>query len=1204
MSAPARFAPLAPLALPLTGTTLIEASAGTGKTHTITTLVLRLLLERELEIGQILVVTYTRAATFELRERVRARILAALLLVGRGQEADQDEELRELLAGRAERAREDRQALGRALRDFDQAAIYTIHGFCQRVLAEHAFESAAPFVLQLNEDEQPLLREIALDYYALVAYQADPELVGRLDAERVVPSSLSELARATATDPALGVLPELGGPPPALTRERVQVAQQRAAEAWRADRARLLATLLGGALHGGKYRPATIGKWARELDGLATCAPWAIPECVQRLTPDALRAGFSKGQRFALDHPFFIAAAELGAAANELAELGAAHALHVQRGLVDYARAELGRRRDALGTRGFDDLLQRLDAALDGPNGARLQRLLAERYPAALIDEFQDTDPVQYRIFRRCYRGAGQSLFLIGDPKQAIYGFRGADVFAYLEAARDADASRYTLDVNRRSDPALLAALNALWTRGPEPFLLTQIRYLPVRAAPAARNRLNGDGAALQLLLLPSGDKPLTKGRAEARLPRLIAAEVSQLLASGATLDGRRVLPRDIAVLCRTNVQARAAQEALAELGIPTVLDGDSNVLESETADELSQVLWAVAAPSDARKLGAALISTLLGVEAAALERLRSSGEGEQDWLERFSSWNQLWHARGFMPMFHAMLDDADVRARLLARSDGERRLTDLLHLGELLHEAAARQHLGPLALLQWLGEMRSDRGKRSELASESAQVRLEHDEHALRVATIHRSKGLEYPIVFAPYLWTSFAGSNTPRFHDPADHYARKLDLGSSQFEAHKAIAADEELAEALRIAYVALTRAKHRCYLVWGRFGRPGQSPLGYRLHHAPHRREPGDVARALKELDDAGLRAALEPLAAHSEGAIELRAVREETVPYRPQPARPQPLAARSATRALHSEPRATSFSRLTAEPELHIAPGEAAPDVDAHAIVELETAVPPARPLALHALPAGPGPGTLLHGIYERIDFRRNDRDELPLQAERALRGYGLDPALHQEGVVHGIDQSLRTPLDPRDPGLMLASIAPELRLNELEFTLCTPQAAQRLSAARLAAAFARAEISARIPDYAERVRALPSAAPAQFVKGFIDLVFQHGGRWFVADYKSNLLGLEPAAYAQPALARAMAEHHYVLQYHLYALAVDRYLRLRVPGYDYERDFGGAYYLFLRGMAPEHEAGTGVFFDRPSAQTLAELSAALGLAEVAS
>ena len=231
MSAPARFAPLAPLALPLTGTTLIEASAGTGKTHTITTLVLRLLLERELEIGQILVVTYTRAATFELRERVRARILAALLLVGRGQEADQDEELRELLAGRAGRAKEDRQALGRALRDFDQAAIYTIHGFCQRVLAEHAFESAAPFVLQLNEDEQPLLREIALDYYALVAYQADPELVGRLDAERVVPSSLSELARATATDPALGVLPELGGPPPALTRERVQVAQQRAADA-------------------------------------------------------------------------------------------------------------------------------------------------------------------------------------------------------------------------------------------------------------------------------------------------------------------------------------------------------------------------------------------------------------------------------------------------------------------------------------------------------------------------------------------------------------------------------------------------------------------------------------------------------------------------------------------------------------------------------------------------------------------------------------------------------------------------------------------------------------------------------------------------------------------------------------------------------------------------------------------------------------
>jgi exodeoxyribonuclease V beta subunit len=1196
---------LAPLAVPLTGTTLIEASAGTGKTHTITTLVLRLLLERGLEIGQILVVTYTRAATFELRERVRARLLAGLTTLaahGSSPDSSDDQELRELFAARREHAGDDRKALQRALRDFDQAAIFTIHGFCQRVLAEHAFESAAPFELELSEDEQPLLQEIALDYYARVAYEAELELAFALDANKVLPSSLSELARATAPDPSLIVLPEQTAPPE-LALQRVRDAQQRVAQAWQADRARLLAALRSGVLYANRYRPADVLAWAGALDTLAAVAPSAIPECVHKLTPDALSSSTKQGQRFNVDHPFYAAAAELSAACRELATAGAAHALHVRRGLVDYARAELARRRDALGVRGFDDLLQRLDAALAGESGERLQRVLGERHRAALIDEFQDTDPVQYRIFARCYRGSSeQSLFLIGDPKQAIYGFRGADVFAYLQAARDSHDGVYTLGINRRSDPALLNALNALWTRGPQPFLLPQIRFLPVRALPGAQNRLRGPGAALQLLLVPSGDKPITKGRGEARVPRMIAAEVSQLLASGTELDGRPVLPRDIAVLCRTNSQARATQDALMQLGIPTVLDGDSNVLESETADELCQVLWAVAAPSDGRKLGAALISTLLGVGAASLERMRSAGEGEQDWLERFAAWNQLWHARGFMPMFHALLDDADVRARLLARSDGERRLTDLLHLGELLHDAATRQHLGPLALLQWLGEMRSDRSKRAELAGESAQVRLEHDEHALRIATIHRSKGLEYPIVFAPFLWTTFSMQNAPaRFHDPADHYARKLDIGSGRLADHKALARDEELAEALRIAYVAITRAKHRCYLVWGRFTQGGHSPLGYLLHHAPGRLEPADVDLALKHTpDDAALRAALEALAIRSEGAIELRAIAETAAPYRVAATRVETLAARSASRHLQSELRATSFSRLTAAPE-HAVGGDEGPDVDGNAPAEVEPAPLPAQPLALHELPAGPGPGTLVHAIYEHIDFQRSDPAQLPAQAALALSAFGLDAERLQAGVVRGIDQSLRTPLDAADPTFTLANIAPSARMNELEFMLCTPNAPRQLSAARLAAVFERAAIRERLPDYPDSVRALPNAAPAQFLKGFIDLVFRRGERWYLADYKSNLLGLEPAAYAQPALARAMAEHHYVLQYHLYTLALHRYLQLRVPDYDYARHFGGVYYLFIRGMAPEHPFGTGVFFDRPTPDTLTALSETLGLAE---
>ena len=1195
---------LDPLALPLRGTTLIEASAGTGKTHTIITLLVRLLVERQLEIGQILIVTYTRAATFELRERARQRLLSALATLDQP-ERDEGAELRKLFAARTEHAAADHGALARALRDFDQAAIFTIHGFCQRALTEHAFESGSPFALALTEDEQPLLQEIALDHYARVAYQADPDLVGSLHAHKVLPSSLATLARATAPDPSLAILPEAVNEPPRFAGEAFVSARERAAQEWRADRPRLLAALTSGALklnHG--YKPQDIrDEWAAELDALDRFAPWQLPAFIAKLGSEALRAGVKKDERFDLTRPFYAAAAELWSAQQALHELGAQHALYVKRSLVDYARDELARRRNALGTRGFDDLLHRLDAALSGPGGERLRALLVARHPAALIDEFQDTDPVQYRIFSRCYRAPESSLFLIGDPKQAIYGFRGADVHAYLQAARDARESTYDLDVNRRSDPDLLFALNALWTRGPQPFLLPEIHFTPVRPLPEARNHVVGEGAALTLLLVPNPEKKqLNKSWGEAHVPALIAAEITRLLASDTTLDDRRVLPRDIAVLCRTNAQARSTQSALAELGVPTVLDGDSSVLDSETADELSQVLWAVAAPTDGRKLGAALISALLGVDALALERLRSSGAGEQDWLERFAAWNQLWHTRGFMPMFHALLEQADVRARLLARTGGERRLTDLLHLGELLHEAATREHLGPLALLQWLAEMRSDRGKRAEIAGESAQVRLEHDEHALRVATIHRSKGLEYPIVFAPFLWTTWNVTDPhPRFHDADDGQTRKLDLGSSELKQHQDLARKEELAEALRTTYVAVTRAKHRCYLVWGRFASAGLSPLGYVLHHDAARLQPAEVDLQLKQMDDAGLRAALSSLVARAEGRLELRAIRSEgdAVPYRASDAVVHALSARISRRELRAEPRATSFSRLTAEPA-ETADADPGPDVDADATPAAPPEAVSTTLLALHDFPAGPGPGTLIHAIYEQIDFRRIDPEELPAQTTRALAAFGLDAELLQPILVRGIDQSLRTPLAAADPTCMLANIAPAARLNELEFTLCTREAERSLSAERLAAVFARAPISARIPDYPARVRALPSVLPAAFLKGFIDLIFCHGGRYYVADYKSNLLGHDAAAYGQDALALAMAEHHYVLQYHLYLLALHRYLSVRITDYDYERDVGGAYYLFLRGMSPEHELGTGVFFDRPDLSTLDALAAAIGAA----
>jgi len=1203
---------LDPIAVPLAGTTLIEASAGTGKTFAIAMLFLRQLLEQHLPVSQILVVTYTRAATAELRDRIRRRLLEAVATIDG---ASVDAPLDALVAARRQNGElaADRVWLLQAVRDFDQAAILTIHAFCQQTLGEHAFESNAPFALELSENQAPLLREVTLDYWARAVYDADRDLVAALRRDSQGPDKLTLLAGKAVREPHMPVLPD------APTRsmpasEAFETARATAAQLWRAERESILALLCDAGLRRGSYPLDKVrGEWAAVLDGLDTVPIGELPAWVRKLTPSELAAKVNKGGR-APKHAFFGAIAALCDAADALNVALEQRVLALRRGLVDYARDQVLRRRRERGVHSFDDLLHQLGDALAGANGAALAGAVRERYPAALIDEFQDTDPVQYGIFRRIYDCSG-SLFLIGDPKQAIYSFRGADVFAYMQAARLAGESVYTLDVNYRTDPGLLQALSTLFGRAHRPFLFREIQFEPVRAQPEAREQLAPADAALQLLFVPRDARTVDKKQitvewGEQHMPRHVAGEIVHLLHSGARIDGERIEPRHVAVLCRTNAQAKETQQRLAELGVPTVLEGDSSVFDSDTAEELVRVLWAVAEPADQRKLGAALASSILGVDGEALHRMRGDDAGLEPWLERLARWNQIWHERGFVQMMHRLIDEAAVQPRLLSRVSGERRLTDLLHLTELLHEASAQHHLGPLSLLHWFALMRSDAEARATIAADSEQMRLEHDEHAVRLTTVHRSKGLEYPIVFCPFMWKVFGGNEKDaRFHDRADGDRVKLDLGSEAHAEHKRAAEREELAESLRLLYVALTRAKHRCYVVWGRFYRSGFSPLGYLLHpNPPSDAEPDSVEQRLSVLTDAQLRAELDALCAPSGGSIAVRELRFDA-PERhviAEPAGGNPCA-RTARRRHAPWARMTSFSRLTAEAVQQTASDHAAdaPDHDQSVLdgAATDAAVPAdaAPKVVLHAFPSGARPGTLIHAIYEHVDFERTDPGELQAQADRFLALYGVDAALHRDALVLGLTQTLRTPLDTRDPPLTLGAITRAQRVDELEFTLST-SADGPIAADRLAQAFARHAAPTCDPGYAERLHALGFIPPASFVKGFMDLVFRHDGRFYVADYKSNHLGDRAADYAPARLVRSMREHHYYLQYHLYTLALHRWLAVRVRDYDYDRHFGGAYYLYVRGMSPEHAPGTGVFFDRPPRALVEALAEALGASEV--
>ncbi|MBI3782194.1 MAG: exodeoxyribonuclease V subunit beta [Deltaproteobacteria bacterium] len=1123
---------LDPLAVPLNGTVLIEASAGTGKTHTITTLFVRLLLERELNVEQILVVTYTNAATAELRTRIRCRVNDVLAAFD-GMPID-DEALTKLVAARqsAGQREPDRLRLLSALHSFDQAAIFTIHGFCQRMLQEHAFESGVAFQTDLITDQRPLIEQVVRDFWVRELHAAPYPLVVfvQQDAKRL--QRLDHLATLATAHPEMPFLPE-----------------------------------------------------ASEVAAVNDDELVAI--CDDKQRDDALQARWLRMQ---LDCP-------------------------------DYTRRELRRRKEEAHQQSFDDLLQRLVEALRAPSGDDLARRIRQRLGAALIDEFQDTDPLQYEIFRRIYHGAPESaLFLIGDPKQAIYAFRGADVFAYLEAKGDAPV-QHTLLTNYRSDPKLVEGVNALFRDVPVPFVFDDIPFHEVAAAPQAVDQLEGGGPPMEILFVPRDADTGARGRSKGwtQLAPRVAADILRKLRSPVTLQGRGLAPGDFAVLCRKNKQALEMQEALRALNLPTVLQGDSSVFDTSEAAEVGRILRAIAEPSDNAAVRAALATTLLGASASDLYALQTDEHGWDAWLRRFQEWNQLWNRRGFIACFRGMMDRQEVVPRLLGLRDGERRVTNVLHLAELLHAASVDDHRGPAALVHWLAQMRTDDTARATMAAEAVQIRLESDEAAIKLVTIHKSKGLQYPLVYCPYLWDGRlmheSEEKMPRFHDRDDRNRLKLDLGSSLKQEHKAIAQREALAESLRLLYVALTRAQHSCTVVWGGFNECDTSALGYLLHSDRSRPDPAAVARRrikdfLHSKSDDGMRADLARLASASQGTIAVRDLAAEAVaPWISDDSVQGTLLCRRTQRTLALRWRTASFSSLTRSSGSVSRPAAEGIDHDAGSDMPEGTVSAGDIPIVLHDFPAGARSGQILHRIFEQFDFRQSE-DVLRRQVLLSLEEGGVD-GRWVESVTAAVTDVLDTPLGA--PRLRLRDVPAEKRLNELEFLfsvavdehdagpsgdqlgLFAPQTSGvALTPKSLAKAFARHARLPFAPEYANRLAQVEFTALAGFLKGYIDLIFEHEGLWYVVDYKSNRLGPTPHAYTPQRLPAVMMSHHYLLQYHLYLVALHRHLKRRLPGYDYERHCGGVYYLFLRGMAPRYAPGNGVYFDRPPRKLIEQLS----------
>jgi len=1201
-----------PLALrfPLHGSRLIEASAGTGKTFTISALYLRLVLghggeqafARELLPPEILVVTFTDAATRELRDRIRARLVEAARVFR--EEAEGDDLLRQLRADfPPERWPACACRLDIAAQWMDEAAVSTIHGWCQRMLREHAFDSGSLFTLTLETDHSELLAQVARDYWRLHCYPLQGDALSWVMNRWGHPDNLLRSVRPLFGERAAAGETSLATLLDAALQEQARVLKA-LKEGWCewADEIRQLLdqAVADKVVDGRKIQARYYQNWCEKLRhwSLGDEAALDLGTGFTRLTPEGLAECWKQGSP--PRHPALEAMCELPRRLKQLAGPDEAARRHAAAWICQRFEQEKRQRAEM----GFDDMLTRLDAALQSDNGERLAQVIRTQFPVALIDEFQDTDPLQYRIFDCIYAIEDNrpdcGLFLIGDPKQAIYAFRGADIHTYLRARRAMTGRLDDLDTNFRSSQPMVDAVNRLFqqaearSEGQGAFLFREgadnpLPFSSVKAR-GREERWQVEGQtppALTLWQLPSAE-PLANTFYRREMAARAASEITRLLVLGqqgeagfAEVDKFEALqPSDIAVLVRDGSEAQAIRGELARRGVRSVyLSDKDSVLASQEARDFLLWLRACAEPDVDRRLRAALASRSLGLELAELEQLN---QDERVWERRvmqFRDYHQRWQRQGVLPMLRQLLHDFGLPQRLMQRSDGERALTNLLHLAELLQQAAAELD-GEQALIRHLAALLAGEGA----AAEEQVLRLESDAALVRVVTIHKSKGLEYPLVFLPFI-CSFRPAEGGRPLQLQDGDSRRLVLEPDEEDIERADR--ERLGEDLRLLYVALTRARHACWLGIADLKKGNakasllhRSALGYLLGGGQPLSASGLLASWLEPLEKPG-----ECLLLPAPEANDL-SYREATV-AQAEPSWPTPA------RRAAEHWWIASYSALRTGDSLE-SPIErfddAAPENPAaqKAADDERESVPMMTPVglsgSLHLFPRGPNPGTFLHGLLEmagRDGFAQVARDPAALreQIARRCQRRGLDAWI--EPLNSWLGSLLTTPLKLEgDARVSLAELT--VYQPELEFWFET----QRVDVRQIDALVQR-HVLPGVP----RPALLPDRLNGMF-KGFIDLVFEHQGRYYVVDYKSNWLGEGDAAYTDEAMQATVASHRYDLQYVLYLLALHRQLQLRLPDYDYDRHVGGALYLFLRGSrAP----GQGIHRARPPRELIEALDA---------
>ena len=1163
---------LDPLTFPLYGARLIEASAGTGKTYTIASLFIRLLLghgensahQKPLTVEQILVVTFTEAATAELRSRIRERIQQVRLAFLQG--TSDDPFTRALI----EQTR-DLQLAIRLLRfaelQMDEAAIYTIHGFCQRMLMQNAFESGSLFQQDLLEDDSKLLLQSCNDFWRSHFYELSTPLSELIFSYWQNPQQLKDELRSWLSRQELQFLPDISDFDFKAKYEASLQAIEEVKQSWLKDKDDYFDIISHSAVSKRSYTKKNLPNWLEEVSQWAYQSDYALtlPKNLIRFSQKTLAEKTPKGVK--PEHPVF---AQIEALLEE--DLSLKNTLLIK--ATNWVRRDLQSSKQMQMLLGFDDLLTRLDDALQHSADNHLAEQIKSAYPVALIDEFQDTDPVQYRIFQTVYHSAEQmqsdksaGLFMIGDPKQAIYSFRGADIFTYMQARQNVSA-HYSLDFNYRSSEEMIDAANAFFNYCPAPFIYNDdIPFIPVKAPEIKRKKLlieNNDDikkTALQFIHPVGGEN--TQGF-KASITRACVNEIKtilQLAQQGkAYLEDekggkRAVRANDIAILVRTGKEAAEIRRALFNENINSVyLSLKESVYATPLAEDLLRILQACLSPENERLLRSAIACKLFALSPYQIHQLLSDTHLWEEKIAQFMEYRVIWEKAGVLAMLHKLFHQQGISAHLLNSPQGERSLTDVLHLAELLQKNSV-DYDGNFALLRWFSVQINEKNGE---AGEQKQ-RLESEKDLVQVSTLHKSKGLEYDIVFMPFTGL-YQKARDCLYHDPDRHNQLIYDLDGNKN--HFELTEKEQLAEDLRLLYVGLTRSVYRCYIGIGSYksGRIKNSPLaksalGYICLQGGKDLLAGDTARLNEVLENMGKRSA--NISIRSMPAV-------DDTPYQAQQSTQTLQEPAQFTSEIERNYWISSYSSLS---RFHTVAAESAVEKP---IVEPSVATLVKSPFSF---PKGAKHGSFLHQLFELIDFQQTDRENLTEFLTEQLQQHFYDePELWADVLATWVEHILEQELHPQ-ADIKLRNLTPAQKKVEMQFfidmkLIHAPQVNRLIKCYD--------PLSARAGE-------LLFQSVQGFLKGFIDLTFEVEGRYYVLDYKSNYLGDNLEDYNRDNIEQAMIEHRYDFQYQLYTLALHRLLKSRLPDYDYHTHIGGVFYTFLRGMQGDSQFG--VYFNKP-------------------